>query len=160
MLKYHVGCGRRNFKGYLNVDFPRDHHIEGNKIKADIYADIKTMQYDRSEEIRSHHVFEHFGYVDSFILLIKWTLSLVHKGTLIIEVPDVEALGSALNNASFSKTSKIIRYLFGDQGAHWAYHINGWTSVSLRTVLNKMGYRNMQVTKKAILNLNYLTVVY
>ena len=145
-IKYHLGCGKKTIKGYLNVDNPPSDHLSGSSA-ADLCADILTMEYDRSSEIRSSHVFEHFGYPESMALLVKWTLSLLPGGILKIGVPDLEALGAALSGASIGKTFRIIRYLHGDQAMPWAYHLNGWTSSSLEFTMTTFGYGNIMVSK-------------
>jgi predicted SAM-dependent methyltransferase len=139
-MKYHLGCGSHYMPGYFNVDFPRDQHTVNDAVKADLYDDILTMKYEPCEEIRSHHVFEHFGFVDSFKLLERWTKSLLPKGLMVIDVPDVAALASALTHGSLEKKFKVMRYLYGSQEAPWAYHVNGWTSDMLIHVLREIGY--------------------
>lgn len=139
-MKYHLGCGSHYMPGYLNVDFPREQHTVNDAVKVDVYADILTMKYEPCEEIRSHHVFEHFGFVDSFKLLEKWAVAILPKGRLVIDVPDVAALASALTTGSLEKKFKVMRYLYGSQEAQWAYHVNGWTVDMLEHVLRAIGY--------------------
>lgn len=141
-MKYHLGCGSHYLPGYLNVDFPRDQHTVNDAVQADLYADILTMKYEPCDEIRSHHVFEHFGFVDSFKLLEKWTPVLKISGVLVVDVPDVEALAQVLvESKNPMKQFRVMRYLYGSQEASWAYHINGWTLDTLRYVLEKIGYK-------------------
>ena len=141
MIKYHLGCGKNYIPGYINVDFPSDHHNVNKNIKADIYDNILTMKYEKSDEIRLHHVFEHFGYSESLALLIKWTDSIIINGRLIIEVPDVKILAKILGKTSDQEVEfNIIRYLYGCQSSHWGYHINNWTEGMFRYILNELGY--------------------
>lgn len=142
-MKYHLGCGNNYFQGYVNVDFPQSEHTIVN-IKADLYADLIQMNYEKCGEIRSHHVFEHFNYIESLVLLIKWTEALNLGGILRIDLPDMEALSKGLSDAITKKDIqryfKIIRMLYGSHEANWAYHINGWTLDSLSYILEKLGY--------------------
>ena len=78
-MKYHLGCGTRYLDGYVNVDNPPSKHSIAN-VKADIYGDLITVSLDPCEEIRSHHVFEHFNYMESLALLVKWTRALKIEG--------------------------------------------------------------------------------
>jgi hypothetical protein len=146
-MKYHLGCGSMYLDGYVNVDFPQDHHTVNNLVKADIYADLMRMPLEGCSEIRSSHVFEHFNYVDSFYLLYKWFLALEVHGLLIIKVPDLEALSKALSTATLEQSFRIIRYMYGSHEALWAYHINGWTSLMLSHVLSTMGFTIKEVVK-------------
>jgi hypothetical protein len=142
-LKYHLGCGLNYLPGYTNVDFPQESHSIIT-IKADIYANLLDMKYEPCEEIRSHHVFEHFNYIESMALLVRWTQVLEQNGTLIIDVPDLEVLCreyvDAVNRRHIKKAFKIIRLLFGSHESDWAYHINGWSPLTLDYVLEKFGY--------------------
>ena len=116
-------------------------------VKADEYADLRTMQFKPSViEIKSHHVFEHFSYVESLAILAKWTLALADKGTIVLGVPDVGRLGKALQHLSAPKTAAVIRLLYGSQNDPWAYHINGWTQNLLQFVLELFGYRIVSTT--------------
>jgi len=142
-------------KGYINVDFPQEHHIEGTKITADIHADILRMKYEPSIEIRSNHVFEHFGYVESLVLLAKWANSLRLKGVLFIGIPDIERLCQAMNSDKVIKQFRVIRYMFGDQGAHWAFHINGWTPNTLAFVLEKLGFQKLSIKRRGNTNSDF-----
>lgn len=149
-LKYHLGCGQNYMAGYTNVDFPQEKHSIVT-IRADIYADLLTMSYEPCEEIRSHHVFEHFNYMESLALLVRWTRALQQNGTLVIDVPDLEVLcrgyTEAINQKNILKSFKVIRLLFGSHESDWAYHINGWNPVTLEYVLESFGCTCMSTTQ-------------
>jgi hypothetical protein len=140
-MKYHLGCGSHYLAGYINVDFPLTEHTVNNEVKADLYQDIIKMKYDPCDEIRSHHFFEHFNFIDSFVLLYKWTMALNIGGTLIIDVPDLEALCKAYLNPSLTVKFRVARYLYGSHEANWAHHINGWSKESLEFILTVFGYK-------------------
>ena len=117
-------------------------------MKTDLYADVLEMHYEPCEEIRCHHMFEHFGYIDSLFLLRQWTLALQINGCLWIDIPDVEALAKALCiSDSVDKDFIIIRYLYGSHESDWAYHINGWTSRMLSSVLKQLGYELIDIQR-------------
>jgi predicted SAM-dependent methyltransferase len=146
-MKYHLGCGTNYLDGYINVDFPQEKHTIV-QIKADIYESLLTLKYESCGEIRSHHVFEHFNYIESIALLIKWTRALQSGGTLRIDLPDVETLCEELNKSYRAQNTrrcfKLIRLIFGSHESDWAYHINGWNSITLSYVLEKFGYDSIQ----------------
>ena len=60
-MKLHLGCGGTYLEGYVNIDYLTTEQTIMN-VKADIYQDITTLEYDDNsiDEIRSHHMFEHF----------------------------------------------------------------------------------------------------
>ena len=145
-MKYHLGCGGIYLEGYCNVDFPPENHTVNKNVKVDQYANILTIEMQPCSEIRSNHVFEHFSYVNSMILLYRWYNALEFGGLLRINVPDVYALALELNNAPVEKSFKIIRYLYGSHEDPWAYHINGWTHHTLSYVLEKIGFKIVSIS--------------
>jgi predicted SAM-dependent methyltransferase len=142
-LKYHLGCGLNYFPGYINIDYPQAEHSIV-QIHADIYADLMTVKLELCEEIQSHHVYEHFNYMESLALLVKWTRALQVGGILIIDIPDMEILcrelAKSIQGQDLQRIFKITRLIFGSHEAAWAYHINGWTLGTMSLVLGKMGY--------------------
>ncbi len=89
MLKLHLGCGEEYLDGYVNIDYPASEHSV-MRVKADRYADIRTLTYpDNSvDEIRMHHMFEHFERGEALQLLLRWRRWLKPGGILLIETPD------------------------------------------------------------------------
>ena len=61
-MKLHLGCGQQYFEGYRNIDFPLTQHTVQTKSVADEHADLTSLRYPAGsiDEIRLHHVFEHF----------------------------------------------------------------------------------------------------
>ena len=142
-IKYHLGCGLNYFPGYINVDFPQSEHSIVT-IKADIYSDLMTVKLDPCELIESHHVFEHFNYMESLALLVKWTRALIIGGTLRIDIPDMEVLcqelNTSINTNDLRRVFKIVRLLYGSHEAEWAYHINGWSIGTMSYTMERMGF--------------------
>ncbi len=147
-MRYHLGCGSKYLEGYVNVDFPPEQHIVNQDVKVDLYSDLLQMEYEPCDEIRSHHVFEHFSYVDAMFLLRQWTVSLNPGGMLCIDVPDVRALAQALAQSNTVEVDfRVIRYLYGSHEASWAYHISGWTPRMLSHVLKIIGYDGIDTAR-------------
>lgn len=73
-LRLHLGCGEQRLEGYVNIDYPPSEHTVQTKTGADIFADITTLNFPTHsvDEIRLHHVFEHFDRATALALLIKW----------------------------------------------------------------------------------------
>jgi len=139
--KYHLGCGTKYLQGYCNIDFPQPEHTIIS-VKADLYSDLVSLKYKPCIEIRSHHVFEHFNYIESLALLVKWTQALMLGGILRIDIPDIKTLCQGfINSPNVEKQFKFIRMIFGSHEAKWAYHINGWTETSLTYVLDRFGFK-------------------
>lgn len=141
-LRLHLGCGEQYLEGYINIDFPQKlNPIQ--KVKADYYEDITKLDFPCGtvDEIRLHHVFEHFDYVTSIILLIKWYEWLKVGGILRIETPDLEGCAQViLSSNSLRNKQAIVRHLFGSQEATWAYHLDGWFKDKFQLYLQNFGF--------------------
>jgi SAM-dependent methyltransferase len=145
-VKLHIGCGEKYLEGYVNIDYPQLEHSVV-KVRADIYHDIRTLSYpdDSVEEIRSHHLFEHFMRADAIALLMKWRRWLKPKGKLIIETPDFYGCAAAY---VFSLTQKrrmeLGRHMMGSEEAKWAIHYDFWDAPKFKYVFRECGFSNIK----------------
>ncbi len=141
-LRLHLGCGQNHFDGYINIDYPpSEHNII--RVKADIYADIKSLYFpsESVDEIRLHHVFEHFNRGNALALLVRWHEWLKVGGKLHIETPDVFGSAKMLaSNVSYKIKQGILRHIFGSHEADWAYHYDGWYEDKFRRILSSLGF--------------------
>jgi len=151
MTKLHLGCGRKYLEGYVNIDFPDSEHTVQKDLTADLYADIHGLVYplDSIDEIRLHHVFEHFSRPVALALLCRWRNWLRPGGVLRIETPDAMACFKQMVSlfTNFSAKQQVMRHLFGSHEAGWAFHADGWYEDKFRITLSKLGYSNIQVVK-------------
>lgn len=141
-LRLHLGCGEISLDGYINIDYPPSHHSV-MKPKADFFADIKQLRFPDNcvDEIRLHHVFEHFNRVEALGLLIRWHRWLRVGGVLHIETPDLT--GSAktiLSNVPFKLKCAAVRHLAGDHTETWGYHVDHWFPERFRATFRHMGF--------------------
>ena len=146
-LRLHLGCGEQYLPGYINIDYPPSEH-NMMEVKADAFANITELNFPPGsvDEIRLHHVFEHFNRVTALALLITWCGWLKPGGRLHIETPDL--MGSAktlLSNASLKVKMGVVRHLAGDQAAPWAYHIDQWFPERFERTLSKLGFAPIQI---------------
>ena len=143
-MKLHLGCGRYYLEGYINVDYPPTEHTVQSDIKPDIYCDITKLSYrpESIEEIRLHHVFEHFSRPVALALLCRWRDWLKVGGILRIETPDLSASLLLLISpfSSYKKKQQVIRHLFGSHESHWAVHWDGWYADRFRRTLLMLGF--------------------
>jgi len=153
----HLGCGQSHFNGYVNIDFPPSKHTAQTTVGADVFADIVSLNFpDNSvDEIRSHHVFEHFDRQTALALLCKWHKWLKIGGKLVIETPDFEAsvklfVGSQL---SYSKKQAVLRHIFGSHEAGWALHYDGWYEEKFFYVLSNLGFCDITFRKTKYLEI-------
>ena len=142
-LRLHLGCGQQHFDDYVNIDFPQSEH-NLIRVKADIYADIKSLHFppDSVDEIRLHHVFEHFNRVTALVMLIKWHRWLKPGGRLLIETPDLmNSAKTLISDVSWKTKMGVVRHLAGDQTANWGYHIDHWFAERFEHTLRAFDFK-------------------
>lgn len=153
-MKLHLGCGGTYLAGYTNIDYPiSDKTIM--KVKADLYADITTLVYPEGtiEEVRSHHLFEHFNRFDALKLLLRWRKWLKPGGKLVIETPDYFWASFLFPFTSFSFKMKLGRHVLGSQEDHWADHLEFWYKGKFKKVLTKLGFNKFKFSHPIYRNL-------
>ena len=152
-MKLHLGCGQRYLEGYVNIDFPSSSHSVQEKSVADLHADILSLSYspETIEEIRLHHVFEHFPRPIACALLASWFSWLKPGGLLHIEVPDFQRTARIILSAfsSIPKRAVAERHLFGSHEADWAVHYEGYTPSMLKTMVETFGFRVKKIKKNS-----------
>lgn len=147
-VKLHIGCGEKYLEGYTNIDYPPSEHSV-IKVKADVYHDIRTLSYPENsvDEIRSHHLFEHFNRAEAIALLIKWRRWLKPGGKIVIETPDFY---SCAVSYAFAPTQKrrmeLGRHMMGSQEAGWAIHYDFWDPMKFKYVLQATGFERISCT--------------
>lgn len=149
-VRLHLGCGEVYLPGYVNVDFPAEQHSVLTGIQADVYADLRTLEYPSQSvgEIRLHHVFEHFTRGTALGLLIRWYDWLIDEGKLMIETPDFERMLREFRRARrVAGQGVALRHIFGSHEAGWAIHCDGWYPRKFEHVLPALGYRDLKLTR-------------
>jgi glycosyltransferase involved in cell wall biosynthesis len=142
-LRLHLGCGNQRLDGYINIDYPPDKHTVVAQLGADFYADITKLSFPAQsvEEVRLHHVLEHFNRGVALGLLVQWHRWLKIGAKLHIETPD--ALGCArmlASSISYKIKQGILRHMFGSHEADWAYHYDGWYDEKFQKTLSSLGF--------------------
>jgi hypothetical protein len=143
-LKLHLGCGQKVFEGYVNIDYPSEHHAVMSDIQADVFADILKLDCSRGAvaEIRLHHVFEHFNRVTGLAQIFRWALWLKPGGRLIIETPDIEGMARTfLNTRDHAVRMGLARHIAGDQSSPWGYHFEHWWPERYVRTLEALNFR-------------------
>jgi len=101
------------------------------------------------QEVRLHHVFEHFDRTVACALVASWNSWLMDNGTLHIEVPDFEKTAKAALSKfkNIDKKKVAIRHLFGSHEAKWAIHAEGYSQWMLEDMLHCFGFKTLKVLK-------------
>jgi predicted SAM-dependent methyltransferase len=145
-VRLHLGCGGVYLDGYHNIDLPPEHHGIQEGIRPDEYADITRLDYppESVDEIRLHHVFEHFDRPTAIRLLIDWRGFLRPDGVLRIETPDFKRCAQVfVVRRSPAARMKLLRHMFGSHEAGWAVHKDGWYAARFRSHLEALGYERL-----------------
>jgi len=162
MTKLHLGCGQIYLEGYTNIDFPLNEHTVQEKSVADIHADLRFLKYKRNsvDEVRLHHVFEHFPRHIAISLLAGWQMWLKRGGTLRIGVPDfVENAKLVLDSSTTGHEKNVaLRHIFGSNEAPWATQYEGWTEHNFRQILALFGFKNITIDYESYLSTRNITV--
>jgi len=152
-MKLHLGCGQRYLEGYVNIDFPSSSHPVQDSSVADLNADILDLRYPAAtiDEIRLHHLFEHFERPVACALLAGWFSWLQTDGLLHIEVPDFQKTARIILSAISSAKERGVaeRHLFGSHEAAWAIHCEGYTPAMLKKMLEDFGFAVQRIRKNS-----------
>lgn len=148
-LRLHLGCGEMHLDGYVNIDYPLTEHTIQSKSGADVFGDITKISVPQSvvDEIRLHHVFEHFDRARALALLCAWHIWLKPGGILHIEVPDFLTSARMVleGNYTYAQKQIILRHIFGSHEAAWAIHCDGWYKEKFEHVLSLFGFTDITI---------------
>lgn len=159
--RLHLGCGERYLEGYVNIDFPPDTQPLMNTSRADLHADLTELRYEPGsvEEVRLHHVFEHFDRPTALRLLLDWHDWLAVGGRLVIETPDFERCARAFFMPwRRRRRGVLLRHIFGSHEAGWAAHWDGWYEAKFRRHLHALGYEHLRFSRKRWAGTHNITV--
>ena len=152
-MKLHLGCGQRYLQGYVNIDLPPDEPALRPAPVADRYEDLTCLRFAAGsvEEVRLHHVFEHFPRPQALALLACWNAWLAPGGLVHIEVPDFArtAFAALRPLAGKAERRRAVRHLFGSHEASWAVHREGWSVASLSDSVAAFGFGDLQVRRNS-----------
>lgn len=162
-MKLHLGCGQIYLEDYVNIDYPLDEHSVQEKSVADEFADLTALRYkpETIEEVRLHHVFEHFPRTQAVALLASWHSWLEKGGQVRIEVPDFnETAKLVLGRFTKDHDRKVaIRHIFGSNEAAWAVHYDAWSEVRFRELFDLLGFELTEVNRNSYLATRNIEVI-
>jgi predicted SAM-dependent methyltransferase len=149
-VKLHLGCGEQYLEGYRNIDLPQEDQTVIRSV-ADEFGHIDQLRYAVAsiEEVRLHHVFEHFPRPVAIALVASWRSWLKPGGVLHVEVPDFVRTARAVLWPFSSRQRRLvgIRHLFGSHEAPWAVHWEGWCEETLSAVYRICGIEPVEVKR-------------
>lgn len=152
-MKLHLGCGRKKWDGFLNVDLKDSDHD----------CDIRQLPFEdeSSEEIHAIHVCEHFLITEIVPVLEEWRRVLKQGGLLCIELPCWDKVKRHIANGGPENMTRWA--LYGEPRTHkdgipalhkWCYsvaemaellRIAGFSMVASETPLFHQPSRDMRL---------------
>ncbi|MDP3900883.1 MAG: methyltransferase domain-containing protein [bacterium] len=141
-LKLHLGCGVRNFPGFVNVDLAEYAHIH-HKRSVD---NLSIFKNDSADLIYASHVMEYFDRTEVRGVLKEWRRVLKKGGVLRLAVPDFEALARVY--AKYKRLDMILGPIYG----RWeirgkkkiVYHKTGYDFAFLTRLLEENCFANVR----------------
>ena len=135
-MKLEIGVGRKHHPGYKTID------IE-SYASPDHLGDFRMMTFNDIEEIRAHHLLEHFSRQEGENIIKLWHSWLRKDGLLIVETPDFEGICDNFKKDKYWMT----RHAYGSQEAEWAFHRDGWYQEKFEVILPKLGFNIIEIKK-------------
>ena len=142
-MKLHLGCGKRNFPGWVHVDLVDLPHIDYQNSVDDL-----SMFDDQScDVIYSSHTLEYFDSYEVKGVLAEWNRVLKPGGILRLAVPDFDALIKVY--AATRDLENILGPLYGrmnistSAGMVTAYHKTTYNFEKLKQLLSEIGFKDV-----------------
>lgn len=137
-MKLHLGCGKRRFDGWLNID------LHG----SDMNMDIRRLPFDNdsADEIMAIHVCEHFYRHEIQDILSDWYRVLKPGGQMVLELPCLDKV--LWHFAKGSPDNMTLWPLYGDPRTHTdgepALHKWCWSMEEFKLLLEAVGFAEIK----------------
>lgn len=145
MKKLHLGCWKRDWPGFVNVDladFPHIHYRRG-------VDDLSVLEDGSFDVVYASHVLEYFAPADVPRVLAEWRRVLRPLGLLYIAVPDFQGLARAYER--YGDVRQVQGPLLGcmdipdgNGGSVALHHRAVYDLSALRAALEENGFSNVQ----------------
>lgn len=144
-MKLNIGCGRRIYDSYVNIDAVR--HSEAPR-DPDIICEATSIPLENgcAEEVMAIHIFEHFYPWQAGDALSEWKRLLRSGGRLVLELPDVVKCAQNVIDLTMKGGKELDQLgmwgLYGDPRTKDPYmmHRWGWSPTTLKNFLEEHGF--------------------
>jgi predicted SAM-dependent methyltransferase len=138
MIKFNVGCGKRNWPGWVNVDGANLPHIHDHDIT------LKNQPNDYIDLLYSSHLIAYFDRQEAAELLAGWYKKIKPGGVLRLATPNFGKLAAIYMSGGAFNT--IAGPLYGrmEMNGKLIYHKTCYTDMSLRELLTSVGFTNVR----------------
>ncbi len=144
-LWLHLGCGKKNIPGFINIDLAKFPHIHYRRP----INDLKIFRSGSADLIYSCHAFEYFDRLEAMKVLGEWRRVLKSGGILRLAVPDFENIVKVyLKYKKDINHSGILGPLYGrwpiPGGKKIVYHKTSYDFKSLKKILEENGFKKVR----------------
>ena len=146
MRKLNVGCGTRQYKDFVNVDFRKD-------VNPDFCCDVSKLSIFKDEEfdfILAEDILEHFSHRDIWNVLAEWLRVLKGGGKLQIQVPSIDRIYAdrdyIINYYKGDSTNRFSKLIFGGQDYAGNFHTVCFTKEFFVLVEQKLNVKIVEYT--------------
>ena len=132
----HIGCGKKIYKGFINIDalpYPHIHLVKNN------ITEVNEFQDNSVDVVYMCHVLEHFKREEAFFVLREMHRLLKPSGKLFLSVPDFDKL-LFVYGESGNHVNVIHDQLMGGQDNPYNVHYTIFSQESLSCLLRKAGF--------------------
>jgi predicted SAM-dependent methyltransferase len=137
----HIGCGKINAPGFINIDAQPMAHV--HIVKDDITS-LEDFDSESVDFIYMCHILEHIKRDDLVKVLTELKRVLKKNGVLRLSVPDFDRL-IEVYSASGKDINSIHLQLMGGQDHDYNFHYSVFNGVYLSGLLEKVGFHNVAI---------------
>lgn len=143
-LKLHLGCGEKNFEGFINVDLSDYEHIH---YKNDI-RQLDMFANETVDLIYCCHALEYFDRLEVIDVMDNWSKKLKTGGVLRLSVPNFASIVQIYQKYGDLEHQGILGPLYGkwkSNGTETLYHRTVYDEASLTKLLKKVGFSDIKI---------------
>lgn len=140
-MKLHIGCWKRFFPGWINIDLANYEHIHWHDVKR------LPFQDNTCDVVYSSHMIEYYDRMEIIETLIEWQRVLKVGGVLRLAVPDFEAMAKLyVSNPIKYPLSSLLGPLYGRMMINDTelYHRTCFDFTSITELLHSIGFKNVR----------------
>lgn len=138
-VNLHLGCGKIDHPGFINVDGIPDNHIHYVR-RIDDLSPFKTETVDL---IYASHCLEHFSHRKVLGVLREWQRVLKEGGILRLSVPDFTTLVRVYQDCG-DDLKPVMEALYGGQDYKFNYHYTAFNKALLSEQLTQAGFARIR----------------
>lgn len=140
-MKIHLGCGKRRFPGFVQVDIRED-------VEADIIDDVFKLEKfgeERADLIYYCHGLEHVDKAGAPVALKRWYDVLKPGGVLRLSVPDIRACAELYVKGVYPLETFNCFFWGSQKFSIYDYHYTGWDEPTLGKAMLAAGFKEVRL---------------